>query len=48
MMTAILYRERAGLGWFPSDYDGLGSFHTIQDDFDPDFDEIPETPYLIT
>ncbi len=50
LMSAIVYRERACLIWFPIDYDRacVGSFHTVADGFDPEVDEISENPDLIT
>jgi hypothetical protein len=36
------------LVWFPEDYQGVGSHHTVNEAFDPDTDELPLSPEVAT
>ncbi len=47
-MTVVLGAARWCLIWFPSDYDGIGSYHTVADGFDPTVDKIAPDPEVLT
>jgi hypothetical protein len=36
------------LVWFPENYQGVGSYHTLAETFDPDTDDLPEHPEVAT
>ena len=47
-MMAVLGAERCALNWFPKEYNGTGSYHTIAEGFDPDASRIGPKPEVIT
>lgn len=36
------------LNWFPEHYQGVGSYHTVAETFDPDTDDLPQHPEVAT
>jgi hypothetical protein len=36
------------LDWFPENYQGVGSYHTVAETFDPDTDDVPQQPEVAT
>ena len=36
------------LVWFPEGYDGIGSYHTVAEQFDPDTEVLPQNPEVAT
>jgi hypothetical protein len=47
-MTVVMAGPHWGLNWFPENYNGCGSYHTIADTFDPDLNELPCHPDVAT
>lgn len=48
MLTVIMAGPHWALDWFPEDYQGVGSYHTVADTFDPDTDTLPQHPEVAT
>ena len=48
VMMIILGDDRSCLAWWPKDYKGMGSKHTVAEGFDPERDRIPSNPEVIT
>jgi hypothetical protein len=36
------------LVWFPENYQGVGSYHTLAEQFDPDIEDLPQHPEVAT
>jgi hypothetical protein len=47
-MMIVLGSPQSLLAWFPSDYDGLGSRHTVAEGFDPEVDHVQPDSEVIT
>jgi hypothetical protein len=47
-LIVIMAGPHWALDWFPDDYKGLSSFHTVSDLFDSDTDELPQNPEVVT
>jgi hypothetical protein len=41
-LIVIMAGPRWALDWFPENYKGVGSYHTVAETFDPETDELPE------
>jgi hypothetical protein len=48
VMMIILGAARSCLAWFPGNYNGLGSLHTVSEGFEPGVDHVPPNPEVIT
>lgn len=46
-MTVIIAGEAWSLDWFPVEYNGLGSHHTVADEYNPN-ELLPEKPEVLT
>jgi hypothetical protein len=47
-MIIVLGTDHSCLGWWPKDYQGTGSYHTVAEGFDPDLDQVGPHPEVIT
>jgi hypothetical protein len=48
MVMIVLGADRCCMDWFPNDYSGTGSYHTVAETFDPAIQRIPADPEVIT
>src|SRR5262245_40598728 len=47
-LIVIMAGPHWALVWFPENYQGVGSYHTVAEAFDPDTDDLPENPEVAT